>query len=185
MKRIYLVIISFGLLLFTAGCSNNDRTNTNNQYCAIGYLLLDQSEYPSDTIFDRIISPIAEQPRESASRSVYYQGNWIGEIVIQYPSIERAKDVFDQRKKSIFHPDEVYGLWETPSELIFDNFSANQYETACGNVKNFGKRCIMLSRYEDYIVIFNMDFSNDGVTHEMFYRLVLKIDDRMSACVSQ
>jgi hypothetical protein len=155
------------------------------QNCRIDQLLLDQSNYPSDTIFDDINSPIAEEPRESASRSVYYHENWIGEIVIRYPSIERANEIFRRRTKSVFHPAEVYGLWETPPEISLSDLSADQYEIACGDVKNFGKRCIMIGQYEEYFVMFNMDISNDDVSRELFRDLVLKIDDRMSACVSQ
>jgi len=183
MNKLFLILSASGLLFLTS-CNSNS-ASIDQQYCTTTQLLLEQSDYPSETIFDEINSPIAEEPLESASRSVYYRENWIGEIVIRYPSIDRAHEVFAKRQESIFNPKEVDGLWETPSELRLENISADQYEIACGNVRNFGDRCIMIGQYKEYIVLFNVDVSNNDMTHEMIRDLALKIDSRVSACVDQ
>jgi hypothetical protein len=107
------------------------------------------------------------------------------EMVIRYSSVTRANEVFDERKMSIFHPTEVYGEWEMPPTLNLDDLSADHYEIACGNVVSFGNRCYMIGQYNEYYVFFRADIFNHGITHELFRDLVLKIDERMSACVLQ
>lgn len=170
-----IILISYGVKRFTA----------SKQSCSIGQLLLDQSAYPPDTIFDNIMSPVDESPKESASRSSYYHESWIRELIIQYRSIPKAYEIFVDRQSHTFNPNRVYYGWEAPSILEADDISANQYEIGCGNVKNFGNRCILLAQYEEYVILFSVDISSNGVTRELFRDLVLKIDDRMSACVSQ
>lgn len=131
------------------------------------------------------MSPVDESPKESASRSSYYRESWIVESVTKYRSISKAYEIFVDRQSYIFDPNRVYYGWEAPSSLGVDDISANQYESGCGNVKNFGNRCVLLAQYEEYIFVFNVYISSKGVTQELFRDLVLKIDDRMASCLSQ
>ena len=89
------------------------------------------------------------------------------------------------RQSHTFNPNKVYYGWEAPSSLEADDISANQYEIGCGNVKNFGNRCILLAQYEEYVILLSVDISSNGVTPELFRDLVLKIDDRMTSCLNQ
>jgi hypothetical protein len=159
--------------------------SSSNENCRIDQLLLKQSDYPSGTILDRINSPIAEEPRESAGKSAYYRESWIGEMVVIYPSVVRAREIFESRQASIFDSSEVYGAWETPSSLNLDNLSADQYRISCGNVKSFGNRCFMIGRYEEYFVLFRADISSNGITYEIFRDLILKINEQIDSCSSQ
>jgi hypothetical protein len=182
MNKSLFLVGTFGfLLLLLTSCSSKDLAVD----CPVDQLLLDHSSYPPDTIFDAIDSPIAEKPKESAGQSTYYHDSWMDEMVIRYSSVNRANEVFDERKRSIFHPNEVYGEWEVPPILNLDDLSADHYEIACGNVVSFGDRCYMIGQYNEYYVFFRADIFNDGITHELFRDLVLKIDGRMSACISQ
>lgn len=107
------------------------------------------------------------------------------EMVISYPSADRAREKLDERQGAIFHPSEVHGEWEVLPVSNLNDLSADQYKIACGNVVSFGKRCYLIGQYEEYYVFFRADISNDGITREMFRDLVLKIDNRMSACINQ
>ncbi|MCK6584577.1 MAG: hypothetical protein L6Q49_15895 [Anaerolineales bacterium] len=184
MKKYFVLCLIFGFSLFLASCAEQEDMRPKRD-CPIKQLLLDQSDYPPDSIFDAIQSPIADKPLESAGQSAYYQDSWTDQSVVRYFSNDNAIAEYDKVQKIVFDPDEVVGLWETPSILTLDNLSADRHEIACGNVVSFGKRCYMIGQYEEYYVFFRADISNNGVTHELFRDLVLKIDDRMSACVSQ
>jgi hypothetical protein len=177
-----ICILGFSIILIRYGVK---RITASTQSCSIQQLLLDQSDYPPDTIFDNINSPVDESPKESASRSSYYHESWIRELVIKYRSIDRAYEIFVSHQDSVFSPNEVYYGWEVPSILEADDISANQYEIGCGNVKNFGNRCILLAQYEEYVILFSVDISRNGVTRELFRDLVKKVDDRMTSCLSQ
>lgn len=157
----------------------------NREYCSVEQLLLRESEYPQNTIFDIALSPIDEKPKESISRSSYYNESWIGEVVIKYKSINKAYEIFVDHQSSIFDPSKVYDVWKTPLRLGEDKISADQYKSGCGDTKYFGNRCIFLGRYGEYIVIFNVDIYSNGITQELFRDLVVKIDEEMSACLSR
>jgi hypothetical protein len=177
-----ICILGFSIILIRSGVK---RFTVSTQSCSIHQLLLDQSAYPPDTIFDNIMSPVDESPQESASRSSYYHESWITETVIKYRSVDKAFEIFVSHQDSVFSPNRVYYGWEAPSSFEADHISANQYEIGCGNVKNFGNRCILLAQYEEYVILFNVDISSNGVTRELFHDLVLKVDDQITSCLSQ
>ena len=184
MTKRFRLYLALGFLIILAGCAGQKDLMPERD-CPIEQLLLDQSDYPSDTVFDAINSPIAEEPRESASQSAYYKQGWLGEIVIRYSSTDRANKAFIKHKESVFHPNEVYGSWDTPPILSLDNLSTDRHEIACGNVRNFGKRCIMVGQYREYFVLFSADVSDLAVTHELVRDLILKIDKKMSPCLDR
>jgi len=184
MKFNLFLLSIIGLLLALNSCSLT-RISEDKQICPIDYLLLRESDFPKGTIFDPIRSPIDEKPKESASRSSYYYESWIRESVIRYRSVQKAQEIFIEYQTSIFDPDEIYDTWKAPVNLEPGSISANLYETACGNVKNFGNRCIMLAQYEEYVIFFSVDISKNGVTQELFTDLALGIDSRLSSCIGK
>lgn len=182
MKKLNLRYLIFGSLLVLVGCASIENISVERD-CPIKELLLDQTDYPPDSIFDTIDSPIADKPLESAGQSAYYKDSWTDQTVVRYSSIDNAIAEYDKVQKIVFDPDEVSGTWETPPILALDNFSADRHEIACGNVVSFGNRCFMIGQYEEYYVFFRADISGKGVTHELFRDLVLRIDEEMSACL--
>ncbi len=182
-NRHYLYLI-FGFFLVLTGCSGKEDLRPKRD-CPIEQLLLDQSAYPSGTILNEIISPVADKPLESADQSADYQDSGLFQIVIRYFSTENATAEYDDRKKSIFAPDEVVGVWETPPILDLNNLSADRHQIACGNVISFGRRCYLISQYEEYYVFFRADISKNGITHELFRDLARKIDDEIDSCVNR
>jgi len=183
MKKYFVLCFMLGFSLFLVSCTDQEDMRPKRD-CPIEQLLLDQSDYPPGIILNDTISPVAEQPLESADRSANYNNSATFQEVVRYFSVENAIAEYDKVQKIVFDPDEVVGLWETPSILTLDNLSADRHEIACGNVVSFGKRCYMIGQYEEYYVFFRADISNNGVTHEGFRDLVLKIDDRISACIN-
>jgi hypothetical protein len=153
--------------------------------CPIEELLLDQSDYPPDTILNDSRSPIAEMPLESAGGSANYRSTAISQLVARFFSVNNANTEYEKTQKRLFDPDEVYGSWEIPPILDMNNLSANRYEIACGNVVSFGNRCFMIGQYEEYYVFFRADISSKGVTHELFRDLILRIDEEMSSCLER
>jgi hypothetical protein len=184
MRKRLVIYFVFGSFLILAGCAGQEDLRPKRD-CPVKQLLLDQSDYPPDAVFDTIDSPIADKPLESAGQSAYYKDSWTDQTVVRYFSNDNAIAEYDKAQKIVFDPDEVVGLWETPPILNLENLSADRLDIACGNVISFGKRCYMIGQYEEYYVFFRADISGNGITHEIFRDLILKIDDRMSACLNQ
>ena len=124
-------------------------------------------------------------PLESAGGSANYRGTATSQLVARFFSIDSAVTEYEKTQKRLFAPDEVAGVWETPPMLELDNLSADRHEIACGNVVSFGNRCFMIGQYEEYYVFFRADISSNGITHELFGDLVLKIDEEMSTCLER
>jgi hypothetical protein len=184
MKKSVIRFLIFGTLLILIGCTSQKDLRPKRD-CPIKQLLLDQSDYPSDSIFDTIDSPISDKPLESAGQSAYYQDSWTDQTVVRYFSSENAIAEYDKMQEIVFAPDEVIGKWEIPSILTFSNISADQYRIACGNVLSFGDRCYMIGQYDEYYVFFRANISSHGITHDIFRDLVLKIDDEMATCLDR
>ena len=182
MKKLFFLAVGIGILFTSCNPANND---TDKAYCPVEQLLLDQSDYPSGTILNVINSPIDEKPKESASRTANYNANGAGQIVIRYATTDKTLLEYNEWKKSVFAPSEVYGSWEMPSTFSGINLNADRYQIACGNVISFGNRCFMIGQYEEYYVFFRADISGTGITHGLFRDLVLKIDNEMSSCLDR
>lgn len=152
------------------------------QSCSLEKLFLSETDYPLSTTFDAINSPIDEKPKESASRASYYYESSMRESVIKYRTIDKAYEIFNYYNSSFFDPNEVYSVWNSPL-LKTDLLLASHNNNGCGNVKSFGDRCIFLGQYEEYIIIFDADISQNGITEEIFRDLVLRIDKKTASCV--
>jgi hypothetical protein len=184
MRKSYFLYLILGFVLLLTGCTSRDNLKSVRD-CPIEQLLLDQSDYPPNTILNEVISPVADKPIESADQSAGYLESGLFQVVIRYSSSEKAAAEYDAREKSVFAPEEVIGSWEIPPVLNLNNLSADRYEIACGNVVSFGKRCYMIGQYEKHYVFFRADIVDNGVTHEVFRDLVLKINDRMASCLNK
>jgi hypothetical protein len=82
-KRLVFFFV-FGFLLFLSGCIGQEDMRPKRD-CPIEELLLDQSDYPPDTILNDSRSPIAEMPLESAGGSANYRSTAI-ELEMECPS---------------------------------------------------------------------------------------------------
>lgn len=184
MKIYFRLFYLVGFMLFLAGCTSKEDLRPERN-CPIKELLLGQSDYPLETIFNDVRSPIAEMPLESAGGSANYHNSATSQEIVRYFSSDNAIKEYDKIQKIVFGPDEVVGSWETPPILDLDNLSADSHEIACGNIVSFGNRCYMIGQYEEYYVFFRADISGKGVTHELFRDLVLRIDDEMNSCLNR
>jgi hypothetical protein len=180
----YKTIVLLGLLVLIVGCSNQKDLRPKRD-CPIENFFLDQTDYPPETILDPVRSPIAEKPLESAEMSAYPNDSWTNQIVVRYSSTNRAAEEYEESFERIFSPREVHGSWKIPPPLALDNLSATQYWISCGNVKSFGKRCIMLAQFEEYYVFFRADVPMKDVTYEMFRDWVLIINAKIASCLNQ
>jgi hypothetical protein len=184
MKKNLLSYFIFGFLLILTGCASQEDLRPERD-CPIEQLLLEQADYPPETVLNDSRSPIAEMPVESAGGSANYHGTATSQFVARFFSVDNAIAEYEKTQERLFSPDEVVGGWETPPLLEVDNLSANRHAIACGNVVSFGNRCFVVGQYEEYYVFFRADISGGGITHELFRDLVLKIDEEMSSCLDR
>jgi hypothetical protein len=183
--KIYLrSLFLFGLSLLLLGCTTKEYLRPVRD-CPIEELLLSQSDYPPNTILNDSRSPIAEKPSESAGGSANYNGDATSQLVARHSSIENAVKEYEKWEIISFDADDVVDSWETPEILDLKEISADRQKIACGNLVGFGNRCYMVGQYEEYFVFFWADISKNGVNHEMFRDLVLKIDDRVASCLNK
>jgi len=183
MKKCAIPIL-IGFLFLLTGCASQEDLRPKRD-CPIEQLLLDQSDYPPNTIIDSVHSPIAEEPLESAGLSAYPMNSWTNQMVIRFFSIANAIAKYEKVQETIFNPNEVVDSWKTPLVLGLDNLSASHYQIACGNVISFGKRCYMIGQYEEYFMFFRADVPGKGLTYEMYRDLILRIDNEMKACLNR
>lgn len=179
-KSYFYLLYFLGVAFFLISCVEDKRPKRD---CPIEELLLSQSDYPPETIFNNINSPVAEMPLESASISTNYNSNATFQEVARHFATKNAISEFEKVEKIVFNSNKVVGSWEIPSKLELIDLSADIYKIACGNVVSFGNRCYMVGQYEEYYVFFRADISSQGIDHELFRDLVLKIDEEMSSCI--
>ncbi|GEM_PF-1953229 len=181
-KRYFLKLIPVIALAFL-GCTLVNRPD-EYEHCPVDKILLEESDYPSGTVFEDIKTKLYSEPKESIAQTAYYRVGSINQMVVYYFSPNRSKDVFNQHKKSIFSPREVTDSWELLPTFSNDHTIFEDYEIACGDVVNFGHRCFMIGRYQNYFVMYRSDISASGVTTELFSELVLKINNKLMSCLN-
>jgi len=184
MNRILYIFAFFGLLLILASCTGGS-TNRPERICPITELLLQQSDYPDGTHLGEIISPVAEQPVESADQSGNYLGSLIFQNVIRYISEDKASERYDEWKRIAFKKSSLKtGSWEVPSIVTMNDFSANRIYIACGYTDT-GNVCRMIGQYEEYFVYYFVHILPEyGASQEFFLDLVAKIDNRADSCIN-
>ena len=163
------------VLLFLNSCSGK------HPKCPIETLLLDENLFPKGTYAERLISPVAEYPRDSAGRTHYYAPDSVLQEVINWHSEKSAKDEFDLQLKSAFDVDQFMGPWETLDGL-YTSPTAQNYYAACG-VASHIYQCRMSSTYKGYSVFFRAEVSEQGITLQKVNELLEAIDERMIQCV--
>lgn len=185
-KKIFYLLGLFVGLLFLTSCVSNNVIRPERD-CPITKLLLDESSYPTGINLNEVVSPVSEQPDESAGQTGNYLGSLVFQNVIRYQSNEKAAERYDKWMNIAFKKTSLrIGSWETPALISVDVSSATQIYIACGDMEYSGYRCKMIGQYEEYFVYFVSDIIPDyGVSHEIFRDLVLEIDNQMASCLNQ
>ncbi len=101
MKRVIVLLYVFGSLGILTSCSKINSLPLEEN-CSINHLLLDETDFYPNTIFDEVYSPIEGKPRQSAGQSVYYKDSWIYQTVIHYSTDKVAQEEYSEARKSIF-----------------------------------------------------------------------------------
>lgn len=179
MKKIYCLIIFLLTAFLLASCDMQSRPDRD---CKVSELLLNEFDFPAETIVNQISSPIAEQPEESSGRTASYFDDLMYHEVSRYLSREGAQKKFDKRLKLAFEEDNHEGPWEIPSGFSYTSSIANQFYVACGNVGT-KYQCRMIGQYEEYYVFFFSYMSEQGMNLEIYQGLLQKIDDKMGQCL--
>lgn len=179
-KNYFLKLIPVIVLLFL-GCALVSQPD-EYKYCPVDKLLLEEADYPSRTVFEDSKTELYSEPKESISQTAYYRASWINQAVVYYFSPNRAKDVYNRHKKSIFSSSEVTDSWEQLPIFSNNHTIFEDYEIACGDVVSFGHRCFMIGRYQNYYFMYRSDISASSITKELFSELVLKINNKLTSC---
>jgi hypothetical protein len=184
MSRILYVFAFLGPLFMLTSCTDGN-IDRPERLCPITELLLQPSDYPDGTNLGEIISPVAEQPAESADQSGNYLGSLIFQNVIRYKLENKAAERYDEWKQIAFRKNNLKaGSWEALSIVAMNSFSANKIHMACGNTVT-GKECRMIGQYEEYFVYYAVDTLPEyGISQDMFLDLTGKIDNRISSCIN-
>lgn len=183
-KIYFYLFYLLGFALFLVSCANQEDLRPKRA-CPVEELLLSQADYPANTILNDSRLSIADMPLESAGGSANYNNDATTQLVARHFSVDNAIKEYEKTEKIAFGSDEVVGSWETPTILDLKNLSADRHKISCGNIVSFGNRCYMVGQYEEYYVFFRADISAQGINHELFRDLVLKIDEEMSACLGR
>ena len=150
--------------------------------CKAESMLLIKDDFPTGTIVNKISTPIAEMPYESAGFTSNYNGSAIYHEISRFPTIISAENEFEGAKKRASVKTEFLGPWETPPELSNISSIFQKYYVTCGKV---GKKyqCRMIGQYDEYYVFFSAYISDTGVTFDTLNDLLKKIDARMEQCL--
>jgi len=168
------VIVWVGLVLVLTSCAQT------SSKCAIESLILDGSLFPEGTHAERLISPVSEQPQESAAQTFYYAPDAVFHEVVNWHSTRAAKREYDLTVKSAFDVDNYMGPWEIPDGLYISSLAQN-YHAACG-VAHKIYQCRMTATYRGYSVFFRAYVSDQGITLAKVNELLQAIDERMTQC---
>ncbi|MBL8098599.1 MAG: hypothetical protein JNK81_05425, partial [Anaerolineales bacterium] len=181
-KRYFLKLIPV-IVLVLLGCTLVSRPD-EYEYCPVDKLLLEESDYPSGTIFEDSKTELYREPKESIAQTSYYGPSWISQGVIYYFSPNRAENVYNRHKKSIFSDREVTDSWEDLPTFLNNDTIFDEYEVACGNIVGTGHRCYMIGRYQNYFIMYWAEISDAGITRTLFSELVLKINNKLMSCLN-
>jgi len=139
----YLTVWASLIFLLT-GCTSKPSK------CAIESLILEESVFPNETFIEQLISPLPDEPKESAARSFYYAPDAVYHEVINWHSVNAAKRDFESKLKSVFDVDKYMGPWESPDGLYISPMAEN-YQVACGIAHKI-YQCRMIATYSRYSV---------------------------------
>lgn len=168
----------FVIMLFLTACGQK----SHSRYCSIRELLLNESDFPAESIVNEISSPVAEYPQESAGITASYKKDLLFHLVSRYPSKIVSIKKFNQNLELYFSEDDHGQPWGTTAGLNFTSSIADRYIVACGY--NLGKyQCRMMGQYEDYYVFFFSYITDQGINPVIFQELLQKFDQKMALCL--
>jgi hypothetical protein len=181
MKKIYCIIIFLLTAFLLVSCDKQSRPDRN---CKISELLLNEFDFPAETIVNQISSPISGQPEESSGRTASYFDDLLYHEVSRFLSRDGAQQEFAKRLDNAFDDNDHEGPWEIPSGFSYTSSIANQFYVACGNVGT-KYQCRMIGQYEEYYVFFFSYMSNAGMNITIYQELLEKIDAKMAQCLHE
>ena len=152
-----------------------------NRKCEAESMLLTEDDFPADTIFNDVRSPIAEMPEVSAGFTASYGESAIYQEVGRFPLVTSAKREFEIAKRNASVQTKYHGPWETPPELSNTSSIFQDYYVVCGKVDT-KYQCRMIGQYEEYYMFFSTYISDNGLTLEMFDDLLKRVDGHVEVC---
>lgn len=177
-KPLSLIFILLIMILIIPGCRPI-------RDCPVKFLLLSVNEFPKGAKAEGIISPISDEPEESAWRRYKSLNDVVYQEVIRHLSNKAAKDLYDRYLNSMFKTGENYGPWEKPSELDFSSSAASNYKVSCGNLDGIRYMCILDAQYQEYSILLTSSISDQGITVQDFNVLLNAVDRRMELCLNK
>jgi len=130
--------------------------------------------FPPDAIVNPMTRPsTSEGAFESGSTTVYWtRGNGLATYnVWRYRKEEEASRNFLAVSGGT--------LYDGKSGDFYHSSIADEFAVGCGFRQNFGYRCNMAARYQEYVVNFRSVIDQD-MTHDMFNQVIIFIDEQMA-----
>lgn len=153
--------------------------------CAVESMLLEEDDFPVDTIIDKINSPIADMPINSASIYADYKGSAILHEIARFPSSALAKKEFDGAKRRASGQTDNGEIWGTPDDFSFASSFFESYYVGCGYVLQGKYQCRMIGQYKEYYVFLFAYISEEGLNMAMFETLLQRLDRKMELCLRE
>jgi len=120
----------------------------------ISELELPSSLFPDGAITSPI-HPMSDDfgPKEDGTKTIYWDnGNSIAVYdVFRYSATKMAVNGFEFNKGLLVNS-ETKDIWKPPADLAFSSTTADDLYVACGYWSE--KRCVMVARYQEYVVFF-------------------------------
>jgi len=171
--RVLLLLLS---LMFMLGCSQRTK-----MICRFESLLLGKINFPSGSTEDRITSPLSEEPDRSAARYIYLGKTPAYHVVIEYPSVKRAEERYDDFKHAIFLSE--LETFERPT-LSLSKSTADEMSYGC--LKSGERKvCSFIGRYKNLVTFFNIDVDNNGFSENDYKNSVGLIEEKISSCYKE
>lgn len=130
--------------------------------------------FPPDAIVNPMNRPsTSEGAFESGSTTVYWRGrNGLATYrVWRFRKEEEASHLFIVEARESLYP--------LHKDFFYQSSIADEFSAGCGYQQNFGYRCIMAARYQEYTIRLNSDIDRE-MTMDMFNEAIIFIDDQMA-----
>ncbi len=178
MERQRAILLALILAIALGGCAQPARHN-----CPAEELILDAGAFPSGTSLGSLVSPLPDEPGNSAGRTFYLKEGIANHDVVSYANSYWAAREFDHTKRAtIFTASRAPG--DAAISVDYVSPLADQYRVACGRQHSLHV-CQMIGQYDNYFVRFSMHMTPGVVGVAELTAMLRDIDTRMAGCLQK
>ena len=183
MKRRYLFFATLMLLqMVLAGClSTSSKTTTMPEECLAANMLISKEDIGA-VYEDALISPLSDEPANSAATSFSYPASAFTDVV-QHKD-KNIQTVYQSRAEFVFRSDEGSHSWVKPADVLFKSALADEYDYRCGFLWD-EYCCKYIARFKGYLIYLSLDIDSNGYSLEDFSAGMAAIDREVGECFAE